>query len=274
MVKKAASVALGAAGAELDTQMASALAAHEFFLVYQPAIDLQTGAFAGVEALIRWRHPARGVLTPEDFMEHLAASDLVAAVGEWTLETACRQGALWHRKGYRFTVSVNVAARQFARRGFVDDVVAALTASRFNPALLVLEFSQRSLLKGDRDTRPRVASLVNLGVRLSVDDFDLGRSPLDELVKISVTTIKLSRRSIASVLDSKKGATQLRELVAQARNAGVQVVASGVEDAAQRELLTSEQVDLGQGYLFSRPFEVAAIDQFLVDFALFSGKPL
>lgn len=259
---------------DLDTQLAAAVAANEFFLVYQPAIDLQTSAFAGVEALLRWRHPTRGVLTPEDFMEDLAASDLVATVGQWTLETACRQGALWHRKGYRFTVSVNIAPRQFARRAFVDDVVAALTTSRFNPALLVLEFSQRTLVKGDRDTAPRLASLVNLGVRLAVDDFNLGRSTLDELANLSVTTVKLSRRSIASVVGAAKGAAQLNELVAAARSRGVQVIASGVEDAAQREFLASEHVDQGQGFLFSRPYEVTEIDRFLEDFALFSGKPL
>ncbi|MFI5036183.1 MAG: EAL domain-containing protein [Acidimicrobiales bacterium] len=261
-------------GDELTGQLAHAVEHHEFFLVYQPAIDLQTGAFAGVEALLRWRHPVRGVLSPDDFLDQLAASDLVTAVGRWTLETACRQGALWHRKGYRFSVSVNVAPRQFARAGFVDDVVDALTTSRFNPALLVLEFAQRTLLKGDRGTGSRVAQLVNLGVRLSVDDFDLGRSSLEDLANRSVTTVKLSRASVAAVVDSKKGATQLHELVALARARGVPVIASGVEDAAQRELLTSERVDLGQGFLFSRPFEVVEIDQLLEDFALFSGKPL
>lgn len=274
MVKDAASGAPNSSDSHLDAQMTSALEAREFFLVYQPAIDLQTGAFAGVEALIRWRHSTRGVLTPEDFIDDLAASDLVGAVGQWTLETACRQGALWHRKGYRFNVSVNIAPRQFARKAFVDDVVAALTASRFNPALLVLEFSQRTLIKGDRDTAPRLASLVNLGVRLAVDDFNLGRSSLDELANLSVTTVKLSRRSIASVVGAAKGAAQLHELVGAARSRGVRVIASGVEDAAQRELLASEHVDQGQGFFFSRPYEVTEIDRFLEDFALFSGKPL
>jgi EAL domain-containing protein (putative c-di-GMP-specific phosphodiesterase class I) len=274
MVKDAPPLDAGGDGADLVTELAQALERHEFFLVYQPAIDLQTGAFAGVEALIRWRHPSRGVLGPDRFMHELAASDLVSEVGRWTLTTACRQGALWHRKGYRFTVSVNIAPRQFARRGFVDDVVGALTASRFNPALLVLEFAQRTLLKSDRDTAPRLKKLVNLGVRLSVDDFDLGHSSLDDLAAVPVSTVKLSRVSVSSVVESKKGAARVHELVALARSRGIQVVASGVEDAAQRELLASEQVDLGQGFLFSRPYEVAEIDRLLEDFALFSGKPL
>jgi len=259
---------------DLSDELARAEQGHEFFLVYQPAIDLQTGAFAGVEALIRWRHPTRGVLGPDHFMDQLADNDLVVAVGQWTLATACRQGALWHRKGYRFSVSVNIAPRQFARAAFVDDVVAALSASRFNPALLVLEFAQRTLRQGGPDLGPRLEALVDLGVRLAVDDFALGQSTLDDLVDVPVTTVKLSRASVASVVESKKGASEVHRLVALARSRGIQVIASGVEDAAQRELLASEQVDLGQGFLFSRPFEVDEIDRFLEDFALFSGKPL
>jgi EAL domain-containing protein (putative c-di-GMP-specific phosphodiesterase class I) len=261
-------------GGDLGDQLAQAAEGHEFFLVYQPAIDLQTGAFAEVEALLRWRHPTRGVLGPDRFMDELAASALMVSVGQWTLATACRQGALWHRKGYRFTVSVNIAPRPFARKAFVDDVVTALTASRFNPALLVLEFAQKTLLKGDRNVGPRLTKLVNLGVCLSVDDFDLGRSSLDDLAHVPVTIVKLSRESVSSVVASNEGASEVHELVALARSRGVQVIASGVEDAAQRELLASENVDLGQGFLFSRPFEVDEIDRILEDFALFSGKPL
>lgn len=258
--------------ADLLSELVEALERHEFFLVYQPAIDLQTGAFAGVEALLRWRHPVRGAIGPDRFMGALSGSDLVTDVGRWTLATACRQGALWHRKGYRFSVSVNVAPRQYASAAFGDDVADALAASRFNPELLVLEFHQGTLLDGDGASS--LAALTALGVRISVDDFDLADSALDDLAGVPVSTIKLSRASVSSVVDSKRGAARVHELVAQARARGVQVIASGVEDAAQRELLASERVDQGQGFLFSRPYEVAEIDRFLEDFALFSGKPL
>ncbi len=274
MAKNAAPRETGHRAGESDSQLADALAAREFFLVYQPAIDLQTGAFAGVEALIRWRHPTRGVLSPDAFLGDLAASDQVAAVGRWTLETACRQGALWHRKGYRFNVSVNVAPRQFADGEFVDDVAAALDTSRFNPTLLVLEFAQQTLTAKDPTTAPRLARLVSLGVRLAVDDFELGRSSLDDLANLFVTSVKVSRDSIASVVSAAHGTANLHKLVALARARGVQVIASGVEDTAQRELLAAEQVDQGQGFLFSRPYEVDEIDRSLEDFALFSGKPL
>ncbi len=170
-------------------------------------------------------------------------------------------------------MSVNVAARQFAAPGFADDVAGALSASRFNPEQLVLEFSQRTLLD-DADSGSRLAGLVELGVKISVDDFDLSSSVLEDLASLPVSVVKLSRVSVSSVVDSKRGASKVHELVAQARSRDVSVIASGVEDAAQRELLASERVDQGQGFLFSRPYEVAEIDRFLEDFALFSGKPL
>ncbi|HEV2426804.1 MAG TPA: EAL domain-containing protein [Acidimicrobiales bacterium] len=249
--------------------------AQEFFLVYQPVIDLQSGAFAGVEALLRWRHPSRGVLGPEAFLSDLADSDLIAQVGRWVLASACRQGAQWHRKGYRFSVSVNVAPRQFSRRDFVDDVMDALTQSRLNPTLLTLELPERAITKGNRDVSPRLARLVDLGIRVCVDDFDLGRSTLASLEGFPVRAVKISRDSLAAVTSGRSpGAAALRELVDEARGRGVVVLASGVEDADQRELLAAEHVAAGQGYLFSRPHEVAEIDRFLEDYALFSGKPL
>ncbi len=259
----------------LRAELARAIEGHEFFLVYQPSLDLQSGAFAGVEALLRWRHPERGVLGPDAFLAELADSDLIADVGRWALVTACRQGALWHRKGYRFSVSVNVAPRQFARRDFVDDVVSALAQSRFNPALLTLELPERAILKGNRDVAPRLARLADLGLRVCVDDFSLERSSLAALERFPVRAVKLSRESLAGVDGSDSDhARRLRALVDEARGRGVAVIASGIEDAAQRELLASEHVAAGQGYLFSRPHEVAEIDRFLEDYALFSGKPL
>jgi EAL domain-containing protein (putative c-di-GMP-specific phosphodiesterase class I) len=138
----------------------------------------------------------------------------------------------------------------------------------------VLKFAQRTVLNGDRDVGPRLEKLVNLGVRLSANDFELGHSTLDDLADVPVTTVKLGRGSVASVVASRNGASGVHALVALARSRSVQVIASGVEDAAQRELLASENVDLGQGFLFSRPFEVDEIDRILEDFALFSGKPL
>jgi len=255
-------------------ELTSALDGDQFFLVYQPTIDLQTNGFAGVEALLRWRRPVEGVVSPDEFIPDLKASGQMVRVGRWTLLTACLQGALWHSKGYRFTVSVNIASQHFERPEFVDDVQDAIDASRFDPTLLVLEVSQATLLSGGDATMRCVELLDSMGVRISVDDFALGRSSLEELVPYRVHVVKLNRASVEATRDSKKVAHLVHELVTAAKALNVQVIASGIEDSAQRKLLQLEQVDIGQGYLFARPYEVADIDRFLEDFALFSGKPI
>jgi len=255
-----------------STDLAHALLADQFFLVYQPMIDLHTNAFAGVEALIRWRHPSRGVLSPGDFLDELETSGQIIAVGRWALVTACNQGASWHAKGYRFTVSVNVSRTQLRQREFVDDVAIALASSRFDPEQLVLEFSRRAL-EDDGAQREHLKRLSALGVHLAIDDVEPDTS-LEQLRDYPIDTVKLDRDFIAALTDSDEAASQVRALVAQARSLGVRVVASGIEDAEQRRQLQIEQVSTGQGFHFSAPHEAAEIDRLLRDFAIFSGRPL
>jgi len=257
---------------DATADLARALVANQFFLVYQPMIDLRTNAFVGVEALIRWRHPTRGVLGPGDFLDELEESGQIVAVGRWALITACAQGARWHAKGYRFTVSVNVSRAQLARPEFVDDVAIALASSRFDPEQLILEFSQRALEDGATD-RERLDQLSSLGVHLAVDDVEPG-TPLDQLRDFPIDTVKIDRDFIAAIADSEEAASLMRSLVERARSLGVRVIASGIEDAEQRRRLQFEQVSTGQGFHFSAPHEAAEIDRLLRDFAIFSGRPL
>jgi EAL domain-containing protein (putative c-di-GMP-specific phosphodiesterase class I) len=130
----------------------NALGANQFVLVYQPTIDLQTNAFTGVEALLRWRHPDRGVVLPDEFIPALEASGLIVPVGAWVLDEACRQGAIWHTRGHRFTVSVNVSRNQLERYQIVDDVHNALTASGFDPSSLILELTETTLMNDVEET--------------------------------------------------------------------------------------------------------------------------
>ncbi|MFY9782169.1 MAG: EAL domain-containing protein [Acidimicrobiales bacterium] len=259
---------------DLAGELAQALPQGQFFLVYQPTIDLQTNAFAGVEALIRWRHPERGVLTPDVFIDELEADGQILPVGRWALHTACAQGAVWHDKGYRFAVSVNVAKRQLESDEFRDDVADALYSSRFDPALLVLEFAQGTLLSNEEGALFRVKQLKELGVRLAVDDFEPGESALDELEKFEIDIVKLNRDFIAEISTSSAAASLVHGLVKLSDTRHVQVIAAGIEDSEQRKRLQNEKVHVGQGFLFSVPHEAAEIDRYLEDFAIFSGKPL
>lgn len=249
----------------------AALEDDQFFLVYQPEIDLNSNAFVGVEALIRWRHPTKGVLSPNHFVPDLESSGLILEVGVWALETACAQGAEWHDKGFRFTVSVNISALQFAWSEFVENVEAILTTSRFPAGLLVLEFAQGTVVG---DSSSRLSELAALGVRLSVDDFEPGTSNLSDFEEFPISIVKLDRQFVTSLSGRPQGTELVHQLVESAKKSNVQIVASGIEDDEQRRRFQLEEVGVGQGFLFSRPYEAHDIDRYLEDFSIFSGKPL
>lgn len=253
--------------------LGQALENDQFFLVYQPTIDLQTDAFVGVEALLRWRHPHRGIINPETFIAELENSGQIVPVGRWTLATVCAQAADWHAKGYRFAVSVNISAKQLELVDFADDVADALASSRFDPALLVLEFSQKTLAADAEASNSRLTPLKALGIRLAVDDFAPGDSPLANLERFPIDIVKLDKGFIAGISNAEVAA-QIHSLVQLARSMKVQIFASGIEDEEQVKRLQLEEVDIGQGYFFSTPHEAIDIDRFLEDFAIFSGKPL
>jgi len=258
----------------LESELASALESGQFFLVYQPTIDLQTNAFAGVEVLIRWRHPQRGVVGPESFISQLETSGQIVPVGRWALASACTQGAIWHDRGYRFAVSVNISSKQLEFPEFAHDVARALSSSRFDPALLVLEFSQESLLGDEEATMLSLADLKSLGVRLAVDDFAPGETPLADLAKFPIDIVKLDKGFIAGITNSPEATALIHTLVQLAKALDVQIIASGIEDAEQRRRLAVEEVNIGQGFHFSKPREAQEIDRYLEDFAIFSGRPL
>jgi EAL domain-containing protein (putative c-di-GMP-specific phosphodiesterase class I) len=246
---------------------------NEFFLLYQPTIDLQSYAFVGVEALLRWRHPRLGVLGPDAFLPALETSGAIIEVGAWVISTACQQGASWHSRGHRFSVSVNVSTCQLEASSFVADVDRSLEESRFDAAHLVLEFSERSLT-GLADAPIVLGALKRLGVQLAVDDF--GVEPTSEALvsTLPIDVVKIDRAYISGLSTSQDDAARVHELVQLGRSLHVRTVAQGVEDDDQRLALQDEHVDLGQGFLFSVPHEVEAIDRFLEDYAIFSGKPL
>lgn len=258
---------------ELAVDLEHALAANEFFLVYQPEIDLHTNGFVGVEALLRWRHPSRGILNPSDFLALLESTGTIIAVGGWILDTACRQGTEWYAKGYRFPVAVNISPTQLRRQSFVDDVRRSLRASRLDPARLTLEFSHQVF--DDAQILAHLGEVRELGVLLAIDDFSPGHPPFEELRHWPVDIIKLDRNFVTTTAgDRDDDIASVQRLVQEARSLHLRVIASGVEDATQRDHLRDEKVDVGQGFHFARPFEAHEIDRFLEDFALFSGRPL
>jgi EAL domain-containing protein (putative c-di-GMP-specific phosphodiesterase class I) len=271
MSNRSESLEATAAREELMLGLSTALESDQYFLVYQPEIDLHTNAFAGVEALLRWRHPVQGVVNPDTFVPELEAQGLIVAVGSWAISTACAQGSEWHDKGYRFSVSLNISPLQFEWPAFVDQVEEALHSNRFPASLLVLEFAQSTLTPQHVD---QLAALKHLGVRLAIDDFVPGSSQLSDLATSPVDIVKLDRQFIASMSRSDAAAGLVHSLVAAAKGLHLQIVASGIEDDEQRRRLQLEDVAIGQGFHFSKPHEAVEIDRYLEDFSIFSGKPL
>jgi EAL domain-containing protein (putative c-di-GMP-specific phosphodiesterase class I) len=247
----------------LDVDLHRALAADQFFLLYQPTIDLSTGVLTGVEALLRWRHPTRGVVQPDDFIPALESSGLIVPVGQWVLETACRQGAKWQRQGHRFVVSVNVAAKQLQRDRIVDDVYRALSASGFDAGMLVLELTESTLMHDVGTTVSRLKMLKALGVRLAIDDFGTGFSSLAYLQQFPIDILKIDRSFVSGIGDADKSAAIVCTFVQLGRALGLEVIAEGIETHTQWRQLEAADVDTGQGFLFAQPLAADAVDQLL-----------
>jgi diguanylate cyclase (GGDEF)-like protein len=246
---------------EMDLQ--AALASRQFFLVFQPTVDLSTGRFTGVEALLRWRHPVRGVVMPDQFIPALESSGLITPVGAWVLEEACRHGVTWAERGHPLVVNVNVSARQLERDRIVDDVHHALSVTGLDPARLVLELTETGLMSNVEASMARLQLLKTLGVRIAMDDFGTGYSSLAYLRQFPIDILKIDKTFVAGMADSRAAAALVHTLVQLGGVLSLETVAEGIETEEQRVLLQAEGVDVGQGYLFARPLEVAAFDELL-----------
>jgi diguanylate cyclase (GGDEF)-like protein len=247
----------------LEMDLNGALEADQFFLLYQPTFDLSSGAFTGVEALLRWRHPTRGVIEPDDFIPALEANGLIVPVGRWVLEEACGQGAAWQRQGHDVTVSINVSAKQLDRDQIISDVHAALTNSGFDPGLCVLELTETTLMHNVEDTVGRLTLLKALGVRVAVDDFGTGYSSLSYLRQFPVDVLKIDRSFVSGISGTSEAVALVHAMVQLGKALGLETVAEGVENDGQREQLAAENIDTGQGFLFARPLDVQAVNRLL-----------
>ena len=246
---------------ELD--LADALERDELFLLYQPTVDLLTESIVGAEALIRWRHPTRGIVPPLDFIPIAEASELIVPIGRWVLEEACRQAVRWHEMGHTLGISVNVSARQLDRDDLIDDVRNALEHSGLEPTALTLEVTETMLMRDADATAKRLASLKELGVRIAIDDFGTGYSSLAYLSQFPVDALKIDRSFVSGIAVSKESSALLHTLVQLGKALNIDTLAEGIEEPAQLKTLQREQCDQGQGFLFARPLSAAALEEFL-----------
>jgi diguanylate cyclase (GGDEF)-like protein len=247
----------------LEMDLAEALEQHQLFLQYQPTFDLQSERVIGVEALIRWNHPTRGVIAPIEFIPIAEESGLIVPIGRWVLEEACRQAALWYSDGHRIGMAVNVSGRQLDDDELIEDVRSALQESGLDPKTLTLEITETTLMRDAEATARRLHMLKQLGVRIAIDDFGTGYSSLAYLRQFPVDALKIDRSFISGIAGSKGSAALIHTLVQLGKTLDIETLAEGIEERSQLETLQREHCDHGQGFLFSRPLDVDAIEAFL-----------
>jgi diguanylate cyclase (GGDEF)-like protein/PAS domain S-box-containing protein len=235
-------------------------------LHYQPIVDLDSFAVHGVEALARWEHPARGLVLPAEFIPLAEESGLIVPLGRWVLETACAQGAAWRRDLGRtepLRVSVNVSARQFQHPGWTDDVAHALLVSGLDPACLVLEITESSLMEDTATTMARLTDLRELGVSVAIDDFGTGYSSLGYLRHFPVNVLKVDKSFIDGVAEGPHESALARAVIKLAATLSLDAVAEGVASRKQMAALRRLRCRYAQGYYFSRPQPVEAVSALL-----------
>ncbi len=249
----------------LESDLRDALRLGQFFLVYQPIFNLASGKTIGVEALLRWRHPQRGVVQPNAFIPILEDSGMITDVGRWVLEEATRQGMRWHALGYELDVSVNVSARQLETDRLIEDVRRAVNRSGFDPRSLILEITETAIMGNVTAVVPRLAALKTTGVRVAIDDFGTGYSSLAYLQQLPVDTLKIDRTFISAMSDTPESGALIRTMVQLGKSLGLETLAEGIEESGQYRQLEREECDSGQGYLLARPLEWAALEEFLAE---------
>jgi diguanylate cyclase (GGDEF)-like protein len=247
---------------EIEMDLQSALEAEEFFLVYQPTFDLESMTPTGVEALIRWRRPGRGVVDPEDFIPLLEESGMIVEVGAWVLREACAQAARWRENGYSLGMSVNVSALQLDTDDLLTHVEEALGSSGLEATALTIEITETTLMRNVEETARRLASLKDLGIRIAVDDFGTGYSSLAHLQQFPVDMLKIDRSFISKLSEGCEGEILLHTLVQLGKALAIETTAEGIERPQDLSLIKSEACDSGQGFLFTRPLTASDADAF------------
>jgi diguanylate cyclase (GGDEF)-like protein len=247
---------------ELDMDLREALESEQFFLAYQPTLDLSDMTPTGVEALIRWRHPVRGIVQPDAFIPVLEETGLIAQVGAWVLKEACRQGAAWHAAGFRIAMAVNVSGRQLDNDQLVLDIESALRESGLEAQALTIEITETTLMRNVEETVRRLGEIKRLGVRIAIDDFGTGYSSLAHLQQFPVDALKIDRSFISGLRENTEGETLIRTLVQLGKALSIETFAEGIEEQQELSLLRDEDCDNGQGFLLARPLDVSATEAF------------
>jgi EAL domain-containing protein (putative c-di-GMP-specific phosphodiesterase class I) len=238
---------------QLEDDIRRAIETRQFLLYYQPQVE--RGRLIGAEALLRWNHPMRGLLAPGEFIALAESTGLILPLGDWVLETACRQLAAWanHAETAEISIAVNISGLQLRQPDFVKTVLAILDRTGANPQHLDLELTESMLVENVEDVIGKMTKLKSHGVRFSVDDFGTGYSSLAYLKRFPLDQLKIDRSFVRDILVDACSGTIAQTIISLGRAMGLSVIAEGVETEEQRDLLARLGCDAFQGYLCSRP---------------------
>lgn len=250
---------------ELEQDLRQALANDEFQLFFQPLVHLRTGALRGFEALVRWKHPRRGLVSPAEFLPVVEETGMIVPLGRWVLREACFRAAAWPHDPSTGnpTVSVNLAARQIDHPALLDEVRSALADSGLAPHRLMLEITESEIMRSPEIARERLQQLRALGIRVAIDDFGTGYSSLSHLQYFPVDELKIDRSFVSRLREGDRELSFVRTIVALAQSLDVEIVAEGIEHVMERDALASLGCHIGQGYLYARPLDAIGLASYL-----------
>jgi EAL domain-containing protein (putative c-di-GMP-specific phosphodiesterase class I) len=257
----------------LEADLREAVQSQQFALYYQVQV-VGSGRLTGVEALIRWQHPGRGLVSPAEFISLAEETGLILPIGQWVMESACRQLALWASQPgmEHLSMAVNVSARQFHQKEFVDQVLGVLQQTGANPKRLKLELTESMLVQDVEDIITKMSTLKMKGVSFSLDDFGTGYSSLSYLKRLPLDQLKIDQGFVKNILTDPNDSAIARTIVALANSLGLSVIAEGVEIEAQRHFLAGLGCHAYQGYLFSRPMPMAALETHMQQLGQTAGE--
>ncbi len=251
---------------QVEIDLRDAIEKQEFVLHYQPIVSLDSGTTVGFEALVRWNHPQRGLIPPNDFIPVAEETGLILQIGQWVLNEACRQMREWQIRfpmADTLVVSVNLSARQLERKDLVEQVKQILTNTGLNPRCLKLEITESVIMSNAEEAIETVCKLGKMGVRVSIDDFGTGYSSLSYLHRFPIDTLKVDRSFVSRIGSEDEHAEIIKTIITLAQNLGLDVVAEGVENEEQLEFLRQVHCGHGQGYYYSRPVESSSASEMI-----------
>ncbi|WP_445173346.1 EAL domain-containing protein [Microcoleus sp.] len=250
---------------QIKTSLCDALEREEFQVYYQPQVNVQTGKIMSAEALIRWLHPEKGLISPAQFIPSAEATGFIVQLGEWVLQTACRQMQVWQNAGFSgLRVAVNLSARQFHQPGLSSRVAQILAEIGLEPSSLELELTESLMVEDAPSAIATLQQLKSLGVSISIDDFGTGYSSLSYLAQYPFDTLKIDRCFISNITHGCTNAAIVKAIIQMAHSLCLEVIAEGVETEAEKDFLWRYKCDTMQGYLFSPPLPAGDFEQLLV----------